>query len=473
MSPIVVWFRRDLRVDDHAALFHASKTGAPVLPLFVYDDGLVRSLPSDGAAFDFQAEALRELEDKLRLLEGNLLLLRGDVLKVHREIISSFQPSALYFNIDYEPAARLRDDAVSRMYQQAGADVRSFKDVLLLEPTEVLTGARTPYSVFTPFANAWKKLPVPEPFGKPSRIQSPPFKSGPILGGRELGRTSRIPEPMFRGGESNARKRWKAFLNKGLPDYQKNRDFPAVDGTSGMSAYLRFGCISVRRMYEDIRRVADHGTPRFRLSAQKFVDELIWREFYAAVLFHFPRVVDSNYRKEFDDMPWRFDQGKFTAWKEGRTGFPLVDAGMRQLNRTGWMHNRIRMVVASFLTKDLLHDWKLGARYFEEKLLDIETASNNGGWQWAASTGVDAKPLRIFSPRRQSERFDPLGEYIRREVPELRNVPAKYIHAPHEMPLSVQEQCGCRIGQDYPLPIVDHAGASAEYKRLFAHMKNR
>jgi deoxyribodipyrimidine photo-lyase len=186
------------------------------------------------------------------------------------------------------------------------------------------------------------------------------------------------------------------------------------------------------------------------------------------VLFHLPRLTTSSYRQEFDRFPWKFDQHLFDAWREGRTGVPLVDAGMRELNRTGWMHNRVRMVVASFLTKDMMHDWRLGEKVFEEKLMDIETASNNGGWQWSASTGVDPRPLRIFNPRLQSERFDPAGTYIRRHVPELQNVPHRYIHAPHAMPPALQESCGCVIGRDYPPPIVDHASASAAYKEAFA-----
>lgn len=211
-------------------------------------------------------------------------------------------------------------------------------------------------------------------------------------------------------------------------------------------------------------------SPVHKESIKKFVDELIWREFYQAVLYHFPGLVHSSYREEFDSMPWKFSAKQFDAWKEGRTGYPIVDAGMRQLNQTGWMHNRVRMVVASFLTKDMRHDWRKGAAYFEEKLMDIETASNNGGWQWSASSGVDPKPLRIFNPRLQSERFDPQGTYIRQYVPELRRVPATFIHAPYTMPPLLQKELGCIIGRDYPKPIVDHRSASAEYKRIFASL---
>ena len=234
-----------------------------------------------------------------------------------------------------------------------------------------------------------------------------------------------------------------------------------------------YGPGPIRRIVDDCHEALHDAPPAQQLSIRKFVDELIWREFYCSVLYHYPSLVHSNYREAFDKMPWKFCERLFKSWKEGKTGYPLVDAGMRQLNQTGWMHNRVRMVVASFLTKDLMHDWRKGAEYFEEKLMDIETSSNSGGWQWAASTGVDPKPLRIFNPRLQSERFDPEGDYIKRFVPELRKVPMKFIHAPHALPPALQKELGCVIGKHYPVPIVDHATASNEYKRLFAAIKSR
>ena len=283
----------------------------------------------------------------------------------------------------------------------------------------------------------------------------------------------KIPHPAFVGGEREAHSRWRNFLRSTIGDYGRSRDLPAIDGTSKLSAYLRFGCISIRRMVSDCHEALHDAPPAQQLSIRKFVDELIWREFYCSVLYHYPSLVHSNYREAFDKMPWKFCERLFKSWKEGKTGYPLVDAGMRQLNQTGWMHNRVRMVVASFLTKDLMHDWRKGAAYFEEKLMDIETFSNNGGWQWAASTGVDPKPLRIFNPRLQSERFDPEGDYIKRFVPELRKVPMRFIHAPHALPPALQKELGCVIGKHYPVPIVDHATASNEYKRLFAAIKSR
>jgi deoxyribodipyrimidine photo-lyase len=472
MRPIVVWFRRDLRIDDNASLVHASRTGAPVIPLFIYDSDIIRRIASDGAAFEFQAESLIELQTAINNLGGKLIVRAGKAIEVHKQIISDQNPAVIYFNRDYEPSAIRRDELVRRLYESNGIEVKSFKDMVLQEPWEVLTADEKPYVVFSPYSNAWKKQAVPPPLGKCARFTTPRMESAPILRALELKKPINISAPAFKGGEMQAHKTWRAFLNRKASTYEKGRDLPAISGTSRMSAYLRFGCISIRKIVDDCKRTSVQASTSGCRSLSKYLDELIWREFYQSVLYHFPGLLESNHRKHFDRMPWKFNPGHFDSWREGRTGYPLVDAGMRQLNQTGWMHNRVRMVVASFLTKDLLHDWKLGAHYFEEKLMDIETASNNGGWQWAASTGVDPRPLRIFNPRLQSERFDPDGEYIKKYVPELRKVPKKLIHAPHDMTSAMQSQTRCRIGKDYPSPVVDHAEASSAYKTLFAKMKN-
>lgn len=470
--PVIVWFRRDLRIDDNPALFHAAEAGCPVIPLFIFDKELIRSLPSDGAAFNFQAEALAELEESLKALGGRLVARRGDVYKVHESLIREIQPAALYYNRDYEPYARERDLKVESLYRRYDTEVKTFADVVVHEPPEVLTGQGTPYVVFTPYANAWKKLDHPKPLRKPKSMKTPGLRTDGVLGAGELGRKTSISEPAVRGGEKEASRLWRRFLRSQIHDYAKSRDIPSVEGTSRLSAYLRFGCISIRRVLDDCSKLRNEASPTAVSAAGKYVDELIWREFYQAVLYHYPKLLSQSYRAEFESMPWKLDERMFDAWCRGLTGFPLVDAGMRQLNRTGWMHNRVRMVVASFLTKDLRHDWRLGASYFEKKLIDIETASNNGGWQWAASTGVDPKPLRIFNPRLQAERFDPQGLYIKAYVPELSRVPVRYIHAPHTMPPSLQKESRCEIGKDYPAPIIDHAIASGEYKRLVASLKS-
>ena len=472
MRPIIVWFRRDLRTEDHAALHHASAEGIPIVPLFIFDTELIQSLRSDGAVFNYQAEALNELAMKIQTVGGRLIVRRGTILDVHRSLISELNPAALYFNRDYEPYARARDSKVTDLYRRAGIEVKTFRDSVVHEPDELFTSQGKPFVVFTPYARAWKKLSHPLPFDTPRSITTPKVRSDEILDARGLRRTVGIIQPAFRGGESEARKRWKIFLARGIADYREQRDIPSLDGTSRMSAALRFGCISVRTVLETSSHHAAGAPTSIRDSVGKFIDELIWRDFYQSVLYHFPQLIHSSYRPEFDEIKWNTRPKMFEAWTLGQTGFPIVDAGMRQLRATGWMHNRIRMVVASFLTKDLRYDWRRGAAWFEEKLLDIETASNIGGWQWSASSGVDPKPMRIFNPRLQSERFDPDGAYIREYVPELRRVPAKFIHAPHEMPSPLQKELGVILGRDYPKPIVDHRSASEEFKRMFQAMKN-
>jgi deoxyribodipyrimidine photo-lyase len=469
--PVVVWFRRDLRVDDHAALYHAASTGVPVVPLFIFDDDVIDRLPSDGAVFDFQAEALRDLDSAIVGRGGRLICRRGAALEVHEAIIREFQPSALFYNRDYEPAARRRDEAVERLYRRYGIDVQSFRDHVIHEPTEVLTAEGKPYVVFTPFANAWKRLDHPAPFGRPKKFSTPAGVSVGVLGSAELDRRATIERPAMRGGLTAAEKQWRRFLEGPLQRYHQGRDLPAEAGTSRMSAYLRFGCISPRRLLEDASAIHREASSEVRTAVAKYVDELIWREFYQAVLYHFPQLVTDNYRPEFDRMPWSRSERTRKAWEEGRTGYPLVDAGIRELRTTGWMHNRVRMVVASFLTKDLMHDWRTGAAFFEQYLLDIDTASNVGGWQWSASTGVDPKPLRIFNPTLQAERYDPTGAYIRAHVPELARVPDAYIHAPWSMPPLVQREAGCVIGEEYPRPIIDHHEGSARFKAAYLELK--
>ena len=469
MRPVIVWHRRDLRVGDNPALYHAVKTGAPVIPLFIFDKALIRSLPSDGASFDFQAGALRELGASIEKLGGNLIVRHGNVVDIHRQIIAETKPAALYFNEDYDPYALERDKSVEKLYGAKGIETIRFKDTVLHGPGEVMTLSGKPFIVFTPYARVWKQLPKTTPFPKPKKMHTPSVKSDPIVGAHALRREVQIEDPAYRGGEREARSQWKRFLDGSLGDYDRLRNIPGIRGTSRMSGYLRFGCISPRTMYEDcVLMNPERGNGEGKA---KFIDELIWREFYQSVLFHFPHLVNSNYRGEFDRFRWSTNDKKVAAWKTGQTGYPLVDAGMRQLNRTGWMHNRVRMVVASFLTKHLATDWQIGQRYFEMKLMDLETASNNGGWQWAASTGVDPKPLRIFNPTLQAEKYDSGGEYIRQFVPELTRVPNEFIHEPSLMPPSLQKEIGVTIGRDYPRPVVNHREATQKFRTLYLQMK--
>jgi deoxyribodipyrimidine photo-lyase len=370
------------------------------------------------------------------------------------------------FNRDYDSAARECEQSVTHLYGEYGIAVKSFNDSLLHEPAEIMNGEGKPYVVFTPYANAWKKREAPRPLGMPEKFKTPAIAPGSILGSKDFCKQIGIGAPAFSGGESAAADQWESFVDQRIAGYDTGRDIPGIDGTSKMSAYLRFGCISPRQMVHDSLAL-----PGDAQGPVKFVDELIWREFYQSVLWHFLRLLHSSFRVNLDKLEWSRNDSSLNAWRNGRTGYPIVDAGMRQLNSTGWMHNRVRMITASFLTKDLFQDWKVGEQYFASKLLDLETASNNGGWQWAASTGVDPRPLRIFNPALQSERFDPEGSYIRTYCPELRKVPLRYIHAPHAMPATLQKELGIILGKHYPHPIVDHATAAAEYKRAFVRAK--
>ncbi|MGC8654662.1 MAG: cryptochrome/photolyase family protein [Candidatus Kryptoniota bacterium] len=469
--PVICWFRRDLRVHDNPALYYASSSGSPVISLFVVDTALIGGIESDGAVFDFQAECIRDLSQSIEKLGGRLIVRKGGIHEILSRLVKDTNPKAVYFNRDYEPNALHRDRQITNFLERLGIAVKAFDDVVVHSPDDLRTTDGRPYTVFSPYAMKWRKLDKPKPVGEPSRFVTPQLPSDPIPGADALGRKTLIANPALRGGETAALKRWNSFLRDGVNRYDNLRDIPSANGTSMMSPYLRFGCISPVRMYADLRVAWVDADENGKRSIAKYVDELVWREFYMSVLYYFPFTAERNYRQMFDGFNWSFDSKKFAAWKEGQTGFPLVDAGMRQLSATGWMHNRVRMVVASFLTKDLFIDWKKGEEYFSTKLLDIEKASNVGGWQWAASTGVDPTPLRIFNPVLQSRRFDPDGTYIKKWVPELNKVPSKYIHEPSAMSAALQKELGVIIGKDYPTPIVNHSDAAASFKRAYMSLK--
>ncbi len=469
--PVVCWFRRDLRVEDNPALFNASAGDRPVIPLFVVDEDLVARIPSDGAAFDFQSECLHDLSDNLEKL-GTGLVVRGGKLKTaFAQIIEEAKPEAVYFNRDYDPDALDRDKMITDFLESQNVGVKSFDDVVIHPPDEVTSSQGGPYTVFTPYSAKWKKLRKPAPVGKPNPVLPARLRSDPIPGAKDFGRQTTIFDRSVRGGETAAKEQWSLFLREILPGYADSRDYPARKGTSMMSAYLRFGCISPVRMYSDLRALEFEASSQERNSVEKYVGELVWREFYISALYYFPFTALRNYRRMFDGVKWPLNERLFAAWKEGRTGFPLVDAAMRQLNATGWMHNRVRMVVASFLTKDLHIDWRWGEEYFARKLIDIEKASNVGGWQWSASTGVDPAPLRIFNPVLQSRRFDEDGQYIKTWLPELGAVPARYIHQPDKMNPAFQKEIGVVIGKNYPAPVADHREAAAVFKLAYIAAK--
>ncbi|MCS6772805.1 MAG: deoxyribodipyrimidine photo-lyase [Anaerolineae bacterium] len=490
---IIHWFRRDLRLSDNTALSAAARdSDGNVVPVFVLDEGLLRGRDVAPARVQFMLESLHVLDDTLRQQGSRLILLRGDPAAELVRIARAAGADAVYFNRDYTPAALKRDKRVRLALESQGIRTASFKDLVIFEEDELLTSSGQPFTVFTPFKKAWlMRVGKIQPLGKPALKPLPEDlvqRGAPIPTANELGFA--VTQTLPRGGELEAQRVLSRFIESGaMAAYSKQRDYPGIEGTSRLSPHLRFGTISPRQCYAAAVATLDYPFPSKRsfspaatdekkAGADSWISELIWREFYIYILYHFPHANHANFNRAYDAVHWgsgdpALDEARFQAWCEGKTGYPIVDAAMRQLNQTGWMHNRTRMIVASFLVKDLLLDWRLGESYFMRMLVDGDPGANNGGWQWAAGTGTDAQPyFRIFNPVLQSERFDPQGVFIRRWVPELARVPDLYIHAPHTMPPTVQAQAGCRIGKDYPAPIVDHNTQKEEILRRFKAVKS-
>ena len=462
----LVWFRRDLRDYDHAALYHALKAHRRVYCAFCFDTEILDPLPARAdRRVEFIWHAVSELDAALRGRGGGLAVLHGRAREAVPRLASELAVAAVYANHDYEPAAAERDAEVARALGGAGIAFRTSKDQVIFERDELLTGAGRPFTVFTPYRSAWlrkldgfhlKAYPVAKYAG---HLAPPPRAGVPSLAslGFELTNLRELDIPT---GMAGAQRLFKSFLDR-IGAYHQRRDFPAAKGPSYLSVHLRFGTVSIRELAQAAHSLGGRG-------AETWLAELVWRDFYFAILHHFPHVVGHAFKPALDALAFTNDAAKWRAWCDGRTGYPLVDAAMRQINQTGYMHNRLRMVAASFLVKDLHVDWRRGERYFADHLNDFDLAANNGGWQWAASTGCDAQPyFRIFNPVTQSGKFDPDGKFIRKYVPELARVPSKLVHAPWTMRAVDQEASGCVIGRDYPAPIVDHARARAITLELY------
>ncbi|PKO54070.1 MAG: deoxyribodipyrimidine photolyase [Betaproteobacteria bacterium HGW-Betaproteobacteria-21] len=464
MRTALVWFRRDLRHFDHAALHHALRNAQRVYCVFVFDRDILDALPGrKDRRVEFIRHSVSELDDALDALSrtaggagAGLLVRHGRAVEVIPQLAREVGVDQVLANRDYEPAAIERDSRVAQALADQGIGFVDFKDQVIFERDEVLTQVGKPFSVFTPYKNAWlKKLDAF--FVSAYPVEKYATRLAPRLAGEgvpdlaALGfEASNLAELRMPLGMSGGRALFDDFRGR-IDRYKRTRDFPAVKGVSYLSAHLRFGTVSVRELAAAAWQHGGEG-------AETWLNELVWRDFYHMILWHHPRVVGAAFKPEFERVQWDDAPELFAAWCEARTGYPLVDAAMRQLNQTGYMHNRLRMVVASFLTKDLGIDWRLGERYFADQLIDFDLAANNGGWQWAASTGCDAQPwFRIFNPVTQSERFDPEGRFIRRYLPELEAVPDKFIHAPWTMGGIDQAAARVRIGFDYPGPVVDHA----------------
>lgn len=452
----LVWFRRDLRADDHAALYHALRGHGRVFCAFVFDTEILDSLPRRDRRVDFIRRSLAALDTKLAAAGGGLIVRHGRARDEIPRLARELGVAVVYTNHDYEPQAIDRDEAVERALGAAGIPFETHKDQAIFERGELLTRAGRPFTVFTPYKNAW--LRALDPFYSKSypcaryyaRLARPAETLGvPSLA--DIGFESTDIEALgFQAGEDGAQAAFDAFRER-IDEYATARDYPAVRGTSRLSVHLRFGTISVRTLARAAHAHAGEG-------AAVWLSELAWRDFYFQILAHFPHVAERAFNPAYDAVKFDDDPALLEAWREGRTGYPIVDAAMRQLARTGFMHNRLRMITASFLTKDLHVHWSHGERHFAVLLNDFDLSANNGGWQWAASSGTDAQPyFRIFNPVSQSERFDPEGAFIRRYCPELAKVPVEFIHAPWTMSPRDQEAAGCRIGRDYAAPVVDHA----------------
>ena len=463
MSPVrtvLHWFRRDLRVADNTALSRAARDAERVVPVFVLDDYYAED-PDEGehvgpARFRFLRESLEELAASLPRLGGRLVVRRGPAARALPELLRETGADAVYANVEIGPHAEERDRAAAAALEAAGARLRLLPDALLVEPDAIATAAGEPYTVFTPFSRKWLAAEKRNPEPEPASLDTPQLPGIPLAAVRSWRSLERDPLAPP-GGESAARNLVRTFFGAKAARYAEDRERPAVTGTSRLSPHLHFGTISPRTVRAAAEEAWAGEDERGRASVERFVLELAWREFFHHVLFHFPRVARESFRQELDALAWKDDERALAAWKAGRTGYPLVDAAMRELSGTHWMHNRARMVAASFLTKDLHVHWRHGERWFAHELADADLANNNGGWQWAAGSGTDAAPyFRIFSPVRQSQRFDPDGAYIRRHVPELASVPVERIHEPWTMTSAEQARAGCRIGVDYPSPIVDH-----------------
>ena len=456
----LVWFRRDLRAHDHAAFYHALKTGRAVYCAFVFDTEILHLLsPQAGRRVEFIWRSVRELAGALRDAGGELLVLHGPAREEVPKLAARLGVQAVFANRDYEPSAQARDAAVAGALAAQGVEFQTCKDQVIFEGAELLTQSGRPFSVFTPYKNAWlKKLDGAcfSPFATErhfERLGRPPTQPLPSL--PELGFAATNMAQHGVGAGMNSAEILLRNFEARVDAYSETRDFPALDGTSRLSVHLRFGTVSIRRLVA----LAQARTSR---GAAVWLSELIWRDFYFAILSHHPGVTVSAFHPEYDALEFENREDYFAAWCEGRTGYPLVDAAMRQINQTGFMHNRLRMVSASFLVKDLGVDWRWGEKYFADNLIDYDLAANNGGWQWAASTGCDAQPyFRIFNPVTQSEKFDSQGKFIRGYLPQLARVPDRFIHAPWKMGQEEQEKAGCILGRDYPLPVVDHAAARA------------
>ncbi|MDE1900154.1 MAG: deoxyribodipyrimidine photo-lyase [Alphaproteobacteria bacterium] len=451
-TPSIVWFSNDLRLGDHRALTRAAARG-PVVPLYIHDDS---TPPMGGAAAWALHQALHALGADLAARGLPLVLRRGKALDILRDVIAATGARHVTWSRRYEPAVAARDADIASALREDGIETSTHSGFLLFEPESIRTGAGTMFKVYTPFSRACFAAPPPErPLPVPQNLRGVDGVKGDTLDALKLvPRTAQWPRGLAQAwdiGEAAAQDRLRDFTARALTGYTTDRDRPDIDGTSRLSPHLHIGTISPRQIWHAIMR---HG------GGEKYLQEILWRDFSWHLLTQIPDFITEPLQKSFARFPWRDDPAGLRAWQQGMTGYPIVDAGMRQLWQTGWMHNRVRMIAASFLVKDLLIDWRQGAAWFADTLVDADLGSNTASWQWVAGCGADAAPyFRIFNPTLQGAKFDPRGDYVRRFIPELARLDARYIHEPWKAPADMLARAGVQMGKTYPFPVLDHAHA--------------
>ncbi|MFC4723858.1 deoxyribodipyrimidine photo-lyase [Glycocaulis abyssi] len=473
-SPVICWFRQDLRRADNPALLAAANSGAPVICLYVLDDQTPGKWARGGASRWWLHHSLAALDTSLQRLGARLILRRGDAYEVVTGLAKELNAQAVFWNRCYEPFARQRDARIKNDLKDSGTAVETFNASLLVEPWHVTTKDGGPYRVYSPYFRALAPhcddiapLPAPSSVTDGSQgVHSDALSSWSLLPSSPDWATGF--SPVWTPGEDGARARLETFCEDAARDYADTRNLPGTEGTSRLSPHLHFGEISPRQIWHHAVSHVPAGKGR-----ETFLKEIGWREFSYNLLYHFDDLPESNYQTKFNDFPWNCDEAVFQKWTRGQTGYPIVDAGMRQLWQTGWMHNRVRMIVASFLTKHLLIDWRRGEEWFWDTLVDADLANNAASWQWVAGSGADAAPyFRIFNPVTQGEKFDESGSYVREWVPELAKLPDKYIHTPWTAPADILGRAGITLGRDYPRPIVDHTMARERALAAFSSLKD-
>lgn len=477
MATTLVWLRQDLRLNDNPALYYAAKTNDPVIPIYILDNTASNPWQMGSAQRWWLHHSLTTLSEQFAKKGVELILRCGDPKKILPEIIKITQASSIYWNRCYEPYARQIELFLQKELTKLGTEIKSFSGNLLFQPEMIQNKQGHYYKVFTAF---WKAcLTSPEPVAPLPTPKLSPYTKQKIHSDK-LDDWQLLPtkpnwaknwEKLWSTGEIAAHKKLKTFLENKLNDYADTRDIPKTDGTSLLSPHLHFGEISPKQIWHATKRQFIHSNKSHR-HMERFLAEIGWREFSYYLLYHFPQLPEQSFQQKFAKFPWRYNKRDLLAWQRGETGYPIVDAGMRQLWQTGWMHNRVRMIVASFLTKDLLIPWQQGEAWFWDTLVDADLANNAASWQWVAGCGADAAPyFRIFNPSLQGEKFDPTGDYVRRFIPELAKLPNQYIHQPWLTPAAILSAANIKLGENYPLPLVNHREAKDKALRLYKEFK--